>query len=134
MANSCKTPIPRRWITTLLLRPQEPAHGIERTCGASTNDALRLPVRPQRRPLRSGPSPPTARDPSPPRSDYPGFAVRGQRPPRAPVAVRSRAAAWSGPVKDPPKNQRIQPGDYAIYSYNGSTATKLLDLKPYGKK
>src|SRR5215831_17400090 len=62
---------------------------------ANAPDVLRSPVRPQRRPLRSGPSPPTARDPSPPHSDNPGFAARERRPRRAPVAVRSPAAAWS---------------------------------------
>src|SRR6266446_4548464 len=62
---------------------------------ANAPDVLHSPVRSQRRPLRSSSSPPTARDPSPPHSDNPGFAARERRPRRAPVAARSRAAPWS---------------------------------------
>jgi hypothetical protein len=50
------------------------------------------------------------------------------------VVYGNRFLILAGPVKDPPKKHGIEPGDYAIYSYNGNRATKLLDLKAYGKK
>jgi hypothetical protein len=40
----------------------------------------------------------------------------------------------AGPAKDPPDTHEITLGDYAVYSHDGSTATKKLDLKAYGKK
>jgi Protein of unknown function (DUF3616) len=39
----------------------------------------------------------------------------------------------AGPVSDPPANHDIKLGDYAVFSWNGSNAAKLLDLKGYGK-
>jgi Protein of unknown function (DUF3616) len=39
----------------------------------------------------------------------------------------------AGPVSDPPANHDIKLGDYTVFSWNGSNAAKLLDLKGYGK-
>ena len=50
------------------------------------------------------------------------------------VAYGSGFLIVAGPAKDPPETHEIKLGDYAVYSYKDGTATKLLDLKPYGKK
>jgi hypothetical protein len=50
------------------------------------------------------------------------------------VVNGKRFLILAGPVNDPPEGHDIHLGDYAIYSYDRRTATKLLDLRPYGKK
>jgi hypothetical protein len=39
----------------------------------------------------------------------------------------------AGPVSDPPLGHDIKLGDYAVFWWKGRNATKLLDLKGYGK-
>jgi hypothetical protein len=49
------------------------------------------------------------------------------------VAFRSGFLIVAGPVKDPPTDE-VNDDDYAIFSYDGKSAKKLIDLRAYGKK
>jgi hypothetical protein len=60
-------------------------------------------------------------------------ASGGRRGIRDLVAFGSGFLIVAGPVNDPPSDE-VKHGDYAIFSYDGTAARKLMDLPAYGTK